>query len=97
MTDSTPKRGRGRPKLDIVRTEKLCSHCNIVKPVEQFYRNKKTADGYSGWCGDCNRKYKSLSPEQKAANLAERRTKPPAVRAPKIHVPRTLQGTIPSG
>lgn len=51
---------RGRPskvahiQVDIVR-EKACSSCLQVKPKDQFYKHKHTADGRSSYCKDCIR------------------------------------------
>lgn len=35
------------------RITKICSKCGLRKPVEEFSRNKRVADGYSYWCKLC--------------------------------------------
>ena len=37
------------------RTEKKCKHCGIIKPLDRFYRAKRTLDGYIGHCIPCER------------------------------------------
>lgn len=39
----------------IVGTEKRCSKCRIVQPIEQFSPSRSTADGRNGWCKKCKR------------------------------------------
>jgi len=34
-------------------TDKICSYCKVAKPKEQFYRNSRSADGYSTRCHPC--------------------------------------------
>lgn len=36
---------------------KTCSRCDTEKPAAEFYRNKRSSDGLSGWCKDCNRSH----------------------------------------
>lgn len=46
--------------------EKKCSDCNLVKPVNKFWKNPKMKDGYLKRCQDCERKrlaMKEDSPE----------------------------------
>jgi len=36
---------------------KVCSHCNIEKPITEFSKNRSTSDGYQYWCNGCRYKY----------------------------------------
>ena len=36
------------------RTEKKCSRCGIVKPIEKFVREVSRADGHGCYCLECN-------------------------------------------
>lgn len=36
--------------------EKYCGRCGILKPVSEFYSNKKSRLGYSSYCRECTRK-----------------------------------------
>lgn len=33
--------------------EKKCKKCDLVKPIEYFYKNKGNKDGYAGSCAEC--------------------------------------------
>lgn len=35
---------------------KLCSSCKEIKPISEFWHNRRAADGYHYWCKSCNRK-----------------------------------------
>lgn len=37
----------------MVYTTKICKICNIVKPIEEFNKNKKHSDGHTSVCKDC--------------------------------------------
>ena len=43
------------------RTEKKCKHCDIIKPLNMFYKTKKTLDGYIGHCKPCEAKRKKIN------------------------------------
>jgi 5-methylcytosine-specific restriction endonuclease McrA len=49
-------------------TNKRCTKCGETKPLGEFYRNKKTDDGYTVWCRSCvgisTRQYKATHPEK---------------------------------
>ena len=32
---------------------KICTKCNISKPISNFYQDARYADGYNGWCKLC--------------------------------------------
>lgn len=34
---------------------KTCNRCDVIKPLEEFYKHPKMADGYLGCCKDCHR------------------------------------------
>lgn len=34
---------------------KVCSKCNINKPIDEFYTHQR--DGHQSWCKSCNYKY----------------------------------------
>ena len=53
------------------KTEKNCGRCKVVKPVADFYKNKKSSDGFSGWCKDCNKAHNKI----KTAERRETREK----------------------
>lgn len=36
-------------------TEKMCTKCNSVKPLTEFYRNCRSKDGYAWSCKQCCR------------------------------------------
>lgn len=44
------------PKKNI--NEKKCSHCRIVKSLDNFYMNKESPDLYSYRCNDCYKIYR---------------------------------------
>ena len=37
------------------RTEKYCSRCGELKPIEQFVKLRRSADGHGCYCLECNR------------------------------------------
>lgn len=51
--------------MDIV-PQKRCTHCKVIKPTNQFYRNARKKDGLSSDCRDCLLAY-SRSENAKAA------------------------------
>ena len=57
-------------------TSKLCSKCQSLIPVEEFYRNARSADGRRAWCRNCVKQYNKLWRQKlKAAN--KNRSRPP--------------------
>jgi hypothetical protein len=50
------------------RTTKVCCHCNIEKPLDDFHKAKKGSLGRQGKCKPCNtitrREYSSRKPEK---------------------------------
>ena len=48
---------------------KRCSKCKVVKPLSEFYKNRKNNSGVHCWCKDCKMDYQkeySKRPEVKA-------------------------------
>lgn len=35
-------------------SDKLCTSCDIVRPLDEFYKNKSTKDGLASWCKVCH-------------------------------------------
>jgi len=35
--------------------EKQCFRCELVKPLDNFYKHPKTTDGHVGKCKNCNK------------------------------------------
>lgn len=63
--EETPSDGESeKPKKESKKeskTEKRCGRCHVTKKVSmvegevnEFYRNRHSTDGYSGWCRKCN-------------------------------------------
>lgn len=47
---------------------KQCTRCHQVKPIDQFYKNKRYKGGYTAWCKSClaqDRKDRESQPEAK--------------------------------
>lgn len=38
-------------------THKVCSGCNVNKPIHEFIARTSSIDGRGSWCRDCHRKY----------------------------------------
>lgn len=36
---------------------KLCSKCNLEKPLSEFNKNRNSKDGHAAWCKICNKEY----------------------------------------
>ena len=45
-------------------TTKYCSKCVTTKPIEQFSRSKRSADGYSYTCKSCIKEYQLANKEK---------------------------------
>lgn len=43
---------------------KHCSKCNITKPIEQFSKSKRSADGYAYTCKACIKEYQLANKEK---------------------------------
>jgi hypothetical protein len=62
---------------------KTCSHCNVEKPVGCFYRNKRTPDGFSYRCKQCDSQsekryyYSELGQNTKKKNAIKRQQRDP--------------------
>ena len=40
---------------------KTCSKCHEHLELVQFYKSKRTKDGYLSWCRNCNNKYRKIN------------------------------------
>jgi hypothetical protein len=49
-----------RGQVDASVVEKVCSKCNITKPIQDFPRGAVTKDGYSTFCRECHRIKKAV-------------------------------------
>lgn len=60
---------------------KICTHCKIDKPTEQFYVNRKRKSGLQSWCKVCvndgNRRFRDTHKEHIKAQVLARRAKDP--------------------
>ncbi len=48
---------------------KTCTKCNTPKPLDEFVKDKRHADGRGSWCLLCNREYMQVlvkTPEAEA-------------------------------
>jgi hypothetical protein len=59
---------------------KMCSHCKIEKPADQFGKNRRLADGLASYCRPCarivyQRWYATHAAEKRAAAQQHRRAK----------------------
>lgn len=61
------------------RTEKSCTTCGVVKPLEEFHRDSKARDGRAPRCKVCantaGKAFRSANPEIVAARKSQRRTR----------------------
>ena len=74
--------------MDEVKVEegfKICSRCGQVKPIGDFYRNKRAKDGLMSYCKQCNKEYQAEwstnHKENFKANSAKWRAKNPTYNA----------------
>jgi hypothetical protein len=56
-------------------TEKLCPSCNIVKPIEEFGKNKARRDGVACYCKPCNYEYLHKRRKKYRANRDDSKVK----------------------
>lgn len=52
----------------IGRETKKCPQCKEVKPVSEWYKNKRQPDGFSAWCKDCTKDYHYQNRDQRNAH-----------------------------
>lgn len=48
---------------------KRCGHCNQVKPVSEFNKQKSTINGYYCWCKQCVKKRKETLPQRSVEEI----------------------------
>jgi hypothetical protein len=41
--------------LNYINGLKKCSHCDTVKPLNEFYKNSSTSDKLTSWCKQCTK------------------------------------------
>jgi len=54
-------------------SEKICSKCKYLKPLEQFKKQKNKRDGYSVWCKKCWSIYVTKNQNREKANKNNRK------------------------
>lgn len=42
---------------------KICTKCTLPKPLMEFYKNSRYADGYVTWCRDCKKEHARKNPQ----------------------------------
>lgn len=55
-------------KLDPNATEKVCTKCNEMKPMDDYHLNRKSADGHQSRCKKCITERIVYTPEQQQKN-----------------------------
>lgn len=53
------------PNAEGVILSKVCTKCNVEKPVTDFYKNKQNPTGYLSSCKKCAEEYKRNNPRSK--------------------------------
>jgi 5-methylcytosine-specific restriction endonuclease McrA len=56
-TKVLPAAGGKSPTYNEDRSAKTCPHCDLMKPLEDYYPAKTPKDGKRSWCSDCTRSY----------------------------------------
>lgn len=56
---------------------KECKKCGVVKPLDEFYPEKWSSDGYSSTCRECKRAYQRNRPKETIAEIERRRNQKP--------------------
>lgn len=51
-----------RLRQRVAANQKYCSGCGVTKPLEDFHRNRRSADGRQGWCKQCRSAQRDDSP-----------------------------------
>ena len=59
-------------KLDPNATEKVCTKCKEIRPMDQYHLNKKSADGHQSRCKTCCSDTVMYTPEQQQKNRESR-------------------------
>lgn len=58
---------------NLIKEEKLCNKCKIIKPFDCFQKQKATKDGYRNYCKTCmkiynEKRYNNMDEEEKEEN-----------------------------
>lgn len=56
------------------RTEKKCSRCGVVKPLDQFFREQRKADGRTAICKTCRYEHRKMTEQGQASEIKYRRS-----------------------
>ncbi len=46
--------------MTIIQTVKFCTKCGNLKPLSEFYKDKRNTDGLKSQCKTCHNSYKPL-------------------------------------
>ena len=61
--------------IDPNRTHKICNVCQILKPLEEFYKESRTTDGYQTRCKQCQKSSAQISYGENKPHVLERNAK----------------------
>jgi len=50
--------------MDIKQLTKKCSKCGKIKPLSEFYKDKRAKNGRQSWCKECIIKYEEKNKER---------------------------------
>lgn len=48
---------------ELLSATKTCTACGEGKPMDEFWRYRKTPDGHQSWCKECQKAYRRANPE----------------------------------
>lgn len=51
-------------KPEVIRTEKKCSQCKVLQPIEQFNRSRSSIDGHVYQCKSCEKERRAARKKQ---------------------------------
>ena len=54
------------------RTHKICRVCEVLKPLEDFYRESRTVDGYQARCKSCQKSSAQISYSENKTRVLKR-------------------------
>lgn len=60
-------------------TEKRCSSCSVMKPLDDFHRSSHGKYGRVSWCKDCSRTYTKTHRRSKTAVAKAEVPPPPSI------------------
>jgi hypothetical protein len=68
-----PNKPKGKhfiPWLLSLENKSLCTRCNTIKNLSEFWKNKNTTNGVNSYCKDCLSTYEKFYPERHAKKRA---------------------------